>query len=407
MTPGRLCSFARWAAAGLAAAGLLPLVGCGGSSSSGSPSSTPTPVDNTLPVEVTAGPANNTVNGLYASVTICVPGSSSCQTIDNVQVDTGSIGLRLLRPLVTLDLPAVKDAAGHPLGNCATYADQSYTWGAVVTADIQLAGEKASSVPIQLIGASNFAAAPQECSNGGTAADTADALAANGLLGIGVFRQDCGAACSSAAGGVPPIYFSCSGGCTATSVSLQSQLQNPVWMFPQDNNGVLVTLPSVPATGAPTASGSVIFGIGTQTNNALGSARVYTTDAYGNFSTTFQGAAHDSSYLDTGSNGLYFLDASSIGLPACADPNSGYVCPASAVSDTATTTGANGASGQVSFSVANAEVLFRTNNNAFSNLAGPDSGDFDWGLPFFFGRNTFVAIESQSTSAGTGPYWAY
>ena len=30
-----------------------------------------------------------------------------------------------------------------------------------------------------------------------------------------------------------------------------------------------------------------------------------------------------------------------------------------------------------------------------------------WGLPFFFGRNVFVAIEGQSTPAGVGPYWAY
>jgi hypothetical protein len=42
----------------------------------------------------------------------------------------------------------------------------------------------------------------------------------------------------------------------------------------------------------------------------------------------------------------------------------------------------------VSFNVANAERLFDTGNAAFNDLAGPDSGDFDWGLPFFFGRKT-------------------
>jgi hypothetical protein len=40
-------------------------------------------------------------------------------------------------------------------------------------------------------------------------------------------------------------------------------------------------------------------------------------------------------------------------------------------------------------------------------LAGPNSGTFDWGLPFFFGRNVFTAIESQNTPGGVGPYWAY
>src|SRR5579862_3009903 len=59
---------------------------------------------NTLPVVVDAGPsglvAQNIVaaNTLYATVTICTPGSTSaCQTIDHVQVDTGSIGLRIIQ----------------------------------------------------------------------------------------------------------------------------------------------------------------------------------------------------------------------------------------------------------------------------------------------------------------------
>jgi hypothetical protein len=46
---------------------------------------------------------------------------------------------------------------------------------------------------------------------------------------------------------------------------------------------------------------------------------------------------------------------------------------------------------------------------AFSNLGGPSpvSNSFDWGLPFFYGRNVFVAIEGQTTSAGMGPFVAF
>jgi hypothetical protein len=32
---------------------------------------------------------------------------------------------------------------------------------------------------------------------------------------------------------------------------------------------------------------------------------------------------------------------------------------------------------------------------------------FDWGLPFFFGRTVYTAIEGQSTPAGVGPYFAF
>ncbi len=389
-------------------AGLLALAGCGGQGTTApNPSASPS-VDNVQPIQVTSGPADNTVNGLYTSVTICVPGTSSCQTIDGVQVDTGSVGLRLLSSQLSLQLPQSKDGSGHPIGNCAMFADQSYTWGPVVTADLQMAGEKAASVPIQLVGAPGFPSAPSDCVNGGTPADTVPALSANGLLGIGVFRQDCGPACADTLSPAPPVYYSCAGStCSATSWPLQSQVQNPVWMFPQDNNGVLVVLPSVPPQGALTTSGSLIFGIGTEANNGLGSARVYTTDAEGNISTTFRGQVYSSSYLDTGSNGLYFLDSSTIGYPACPKEDSGYACPSSSVTETATNTGQNGVSGQISFTVANAESLFSTGNSAFAELAGPDTGEFDWGLPFFFGRTVAIGIEGQSTPAGSGPLWAY
>jgi len=46
-------------------------------------------------------------------------------------------------------------------------------------------------------------------------------------------------------------------------------------------------------------------------------------------------------------------------------------------------------------------------DSVFPNLGGPSAGNFDWGLPFFFGRNVFTAIETRNTPAGTGPFWAY
>src|SRR5208282_965890 len=93
--------------------------------------------------------------------------------------------------------------------------------------------------------------------------------------------------------------------CATIAVPLVNQLQNPVSLFAADNNGVLIQLPSVGATGAATVSGSVIFGIGTKTNNALGAAKVYTTDSLGHFTTTYGGVPYSGSFIDSGSNGYF------------------------------------------------------------------------------------------------------
>lgn len=388
---------------------LLMLAGCddgGGSGSSiSSGVSTPTPVNNTQAVEVNFGPANEDVDVAFTSVTICSPGTATCQTIPNVEIDTGSIGLRLIASQVTISLPQVSDGKGNRLGNCIVFADNSYLWGSVAMADVEMAGEKASSVPIQILGDSTFAAVPGACNSGGIADDTISTLGANGILGIGVFRQDCGPACVSST--LPNNYFSCpSTGCVGTTAPLASQLQNPVWMFPQDNNGFQLTLPAIAATGAPSVSGSLIFGIGTQSNNALGGAKVYTTDNTGSYSVSYNGTSYSNSFVDSGSNGIFFLDAGTLGLLEC-PVNTGFYCPNTPQTYSVITTGANGAAGTVVFNIANGNSLFATGNSAFNNLGGDNGPSFDFGLPFFFGRTVFIGIEGQNTPGGAGPYWAY
>ena len=376
------------------------------------------PVNNTQALQVNMGPGNNYgPNGLFTDVTVCVPGTSSCQDIQNVLVDTGSYGLRLLSSEVTeITLPETTDSTGDVLQECVAFADGSYTWGQVATADIGMAGEKASGVPLQIISASE-SVGPSTCASG-TNSNTVQALGANGILGIGPFQQDCGAACASSS--PPAQYYLCpNSACSPATVALASQLQNPVWLFTQDNNGVLISLPAVPGAGAVSASGSMIFGIGTQSDNALGSAQIYTADGCGQISTTFNGTTYSDTssscmggtFFDTGSQGLYILDSAALNnIPECMDVPPFY-CPTSTVSFMATNTGANGTKAAVSFNVANADTLFSSNNAVFNNLAGANvgnTGSFDWGLPFFLGRNVFVGIENQNSPTGVaGPYWAF
>jgi hypothetical protein len=50
-----------------------------------------------------------------------------------------------------------------------------------------------------------------------------------------------------------------------------------------------------------------------------------------------------------------------------------------------------------------------SNNEVFDTVAGANSGGFDWGMPFFFGRNVYTAIEGVTPPAGVpkGPFVAY
>ena len=390
---------------------LLWLYGCGGgggSTSVGGGSSPPVSASNATTLLVDGGPAGS-INAAFATVTLCTPNASTCSTIDHVLVDTGSTGLRVLAALLpaATPLPQATLADGRPMYECIQFAD-GYAWGPVRTADVQIAGEQARALPVHVIGDATAPAAPADCPNGAPPQDSVMALGANGILGIGVFREDCGAACAGSA--VPAGYYGCTSACAAVMVDLTRQVQNPVYRFATDNNGFQMQLPSVGAAGALGARGTLTFGLDTQANNALGTAAIVSVDpVLGSFKTLYKGTALANSYIDSGSNAYFFADAS---LPACTGSAApGFYCPATVQSLAATNQSSTGNVTNVSFSVANATALV-TNNpafTAFQSLAGnnPVGSSFDWGLPFFFGRTVSFAIEGQATSAGAGPFVAY
>jgi Protein of unknown function (DUF3443) len=414
--PIQKCLFAFMAAA------LVAVAGCSGNGGSSTNASSGggnggngggAPGSNTVAITVNAGPTAAPpidevfVDGAFTSVTVCVPNSSNCQTIGGILVDTGSSGLRILSSAVSLPLPQQTGSGGAPVVECLPFLD-AITWGPVVTADVTIGGEKAQSLPIQVIGTSQFPTIPKACTNFGPPQEDLPHLAANGLLGVGSFAQDCGGACTVSGGQNPGLYYACpAAGCAVTEESVAAQVANPVAFFATDNNGVMIQLPAV-SSPEPSVSGSLTFGIGTQSNNALGSATVYTLDPNtGNITTTFKGVTYGQAFLDTGSNAIYFLDSSVTGIPTCADAPFWY-CPSTTQSLSAVNRGTNGASTTVDFSVANADTLTANSNNAaLPNLAGPQPSSFDFGLPFFFGRTVFISIEGKSAPGGTTPYAAY
>ncbi len=317
---------------------------------------------NVQAITVNSGPTGNYANGAFTSITVCAPSSSTCQTIDGILVDTGSSGLRILSSALTISLSQQKSSDGNPVVECLPFVS-GFTWGPVQSADIQIAGEKAPAVPIQVISATDFPI-PTSCSDRGASENTLNTLGANGILGVGNFAQDCGAACATTGASNPGLYYECpSSGCVVIAESLAQQVQNPVALFPTDNNGVILELPAA-TTPQASINGWLVFGIGTQSNNGLNDATVYALNDLGNFTASFNNQSYDQSFLDSGSNAVYFLTASTTGIPVCTDATFFY-CPSNTQNLTAATQGSNSTTGQVTFSVANADNLFNSNLDCF------------------------------------------
>lgn len=447
---------------------LIVLGGCGGggggsganlssgSTGTGGTGTGSTPA-NVVTMTVNSGPDPMSafdVDTPFITVTVCQPGSTTnCVQIPNVEVDTGSYGLRIISSVLTssfiASLTQENASNGSPLVECTQFVD-GYSWGPIVLADVQIGGESASGVPIQVMGDSRFEQEiPSLCSSNGSEEDSVQTFGANAIIGVGPFAQDCGNGCvlSNSSYAANPWYYACPTGgtsptaCQAAGLTVQQQVTNPVADFKAtgDDNGVIIQLASVPdPDGTTSATGSVIFGIGTQSNNGLGSATVLTADPNsGDITTTYTGTNGNNSlpysYLDSGSNAYYFDTANTTSIADCPSTgnsgsggfNSSWVCPTSEQTINVTNAGKNGMTSNVSIKIYNANSLFAEDNGnytAFDDLgADTDSqssscdntyginGDcyFDFGLPFFFGRSVYIAIAGTNTAGGQGPYFAY
>jgi Protein of unknown function (DUF3443) len=398
----------------LAASHLAACVGGDGTTAATAPV---TPVVNTMALTVDSGPGGaGAINHAYVTVRVCAPGSQTCADIDHVLLDTGSWGLRLVRSVLTahgVTLSAETDAQGRAIEECVTFGG-GQTWGPVAPADVSLAGESAAKLPVQVMDdTSTGAPPPATCGANGTLVNGVSGFNANGILGVGVFVQDCGAGCANAAS-PQPVYYGCTtaGVCTAENVALANQVTNPVAMFAADNNGLIVNLPNLQnANGDSSVQGELIFGIGTQTDNALppSALTVLGTDANGDFTATYNGAATvQPALIDSGADAYSFNDPT---IAVCASGTFvGYYCPAVApqsVFAVNTGVGVNNASNTVNFAIADPNT-FVANAAAFIDLGGGGGATrFTWGMPFFYGRTIYVGIDQRAAGSYTGPYYAY
>jgi hypothetical protein len=414
---------------GLAAgASLLLLAACGGGGSAGGSGAVVVTGSNVAPITVDGGPAG-TVNYPFVTVTVCVPGTTTCTTVDHVQLDTGSTGLRLVSSALPsgFTLPQLAAANGDPVYECLSFAD-GYSWGSVRQADVKLADGTASNISIHLVGDATVPvgysaapAVPANCPNGGLNGleVTVDAFGANGILGVSSYKDDCGLNCEN--GLATNAYYDCSSSaCTSVAVLQANQVVNPVYHFASNNNGIIIEMPALPSTGQLVTRGSLVLGIDTQSNNALGTRSQLTLDPNSPVGAVFSTVYHPGngqadvpmpySFVDTGSNATFFSDST---IPSCTS-NPGFYCPKTAtpLDLTATNTGLNGSSSSVAFKVVNADAITAANSKftALPNIAGPNvlPKSFDWGMPFFYGRSVYIGFDGRSGSNGIpGPYVAY
>jgi hypothetical protein len=383
--------------------------------------------DNTTEIVVDSGPLSGfssaVANLPYVTVTVCAPGSTTaCATIDHVFLDTGSIGLRLLRSAVAnLNLPPMTQG-GSTVVECLPFVIGA-VWGPMARADLKVAGESALNLPIQIIDDSSppqvTPTANCQAAANGDLLNSVGKLQANGVLGVGMLRYDCGLACAIAdySNGYT-LYYTCSGNaCNPAAVSADLQVQNPVSYFKANNNGTLIVMPAVPETGASLARGRLVFGIGTQGNNqrpqelpVLYIETDPTKENYFYLTTTLDGTSYPNSYVDSGSNGFFFDNPA---LPtACSGSGAGsaWYCPKGTQPLSAVISDTFGTPATVNFSIASTDVLFSTSNTAFGNLGGAagsgNPGAFVWGMPFFYGRRVFTSIWGQALSPN-GPWVSF
>ncbi|SDQ33583.1 Protein of unknown function [Paraburkholderia fungorum] len=326
-----------------------------------------------------------------------------------MQLDTGSVGVRVnssaLGAALASSLPAQTGATDDPtdsapIAQCATFGS-GYTWGSIRRADVTIGGKTSGNMPIQVIADGKYAT-PSDClQRGGSDLNTVAALGANGVLGIGPLARDTPAAALTP---LPAAYYYCtsSTSCTGTRVPLDTQVMNPVANFTSDNNGTIIRLPALPAGGQASATGELIFGVGTRQNNALpSSATVLQLNANGNFTTSYNGSSLQG-WLDSGTNVYYFPDST---IPQ----SNGLYIPATTLNLSAilSASSGTGSSATVPFRVSHGFNLQANGYAAYDSLAAPYYGGFLWGLPFFFGRDVYTVLSGARAGTQTGPFVAF
>ncbi len=376
-----------------------------GSSSSGSSSTGSGGSSSTSPPAVTA--ANQvallveqnpdvssfvTANMPYVTLSVC-DAAGHCDQVDHVLLDTGSTGLRIFAAdLPGLSLPTVSTTAGAPAGECASFLS-GYMWGPVRQATVEIGGETAQ-VPIQVVADGSFAPVPKSCSStnlqGYTSENGTGGLGAKGILGVDVFPTD------------GQSYYGCNGS-SCTSGFVSQQVANVVDGFAADNNGIIITMPSVSASGQASAQGTLTFGVDTRSDNQQAGYSLLQEDISGSIDVTMNGSSYQRSVVDSGSN-FYFLN-----MPSGTPTSGGFLDPAQA-----TTYPTVLSSNVVATQSLSTSIEIDPYRNVSGDAVDPNTGvpfnspgEQILGMPYFYGRSIAWTYMGKQSLEGSGPLIAF
>jgi hypothetical protein len=186
------------------------------------------------------------------AVTLCVPGTTTCQTFDHL---LGRHGLgRRARARIGIDPgPCRRSHEREQLAAGRVHAlRRRNRMGPGEDGGRVVGGESAANLPIQLIGEKTYTM-PASCT--GSAITDFKTLAANGILGVGVYLQDCGAACAQPASSRlnPGLYYACSSAqsCAIAAVPSPSRLRIPWPRFPSTTTAPSSSCPASPPAARP------------------------------------------------------------------------------------------------------------------------------------------------------------
>jgi hypothetical protein len=336
-------------------------------------------------VAVTVDRSSRGVNVPAVTVTVCVPNTTTCQTIPHIELDTASTGLRVYADALKLDLAAETDAHGDHIMDCAWIH-----WGSIHTADVKLAGLTAQSIPIQVIDTTS--PRPPACG----VDHERDPDRFNGILGVSPALTDT----------MPTAYFHCDDHhCVNDGVDTSLQLANVIARLPTDNNGCILQFPDIADAGTSAVTGRMILGIGTRANNQAPNdlIKIVVDEPWGQFKVQADGRTWKSAF----DSGTWAYNVPYLSDERCPSDQI-RLCPSAPTTIPVDVLAASGdVAYKTSIAIANAS-LAPPQAMALNNLgsAWPGKDLLILGLPYFFGRSIYYAYDHRSTTLGPGPWVA-